>query len=185
MVNRTLRARFKRRSTLATMAIASCIALTTVNLECYQFRRWAPGVNFEERDDIPNWIIDEFSEIDIRSGWKMLSPGFHQCTNRKSAGYGAQCSSYHGKSRAGEPVAAGVEMGIIVVNAFWVHIAAPVFLCPLILFLFVESLGIFVDVVTTVGHHLNGGGGGFSPYQGGTKSDHTAQKGLARSPLGR
>lgn len=99
-----------------------------------------------------------------------MSPGLHQCTNRKGAGYGAQCSSYHGERRAGEPVAAGVEMSIIVVNAFWIHIAATVFLCPLIRFLFVESLGILVDVVTTVGHHLDGGGWGFSPYQRGRQA---------------
>lgn len=139
----------------------------------------------QEREHLPNRIIDEFSQIDIGPGWEVLSPGLHQCTNRKGAGYGSQCGSYHGKCRAGEPVATGVEMSIVVVNALWIHLAVPVFLCPLIFLFFVESLGILVDVVATVGHHLDGGVlGVFLPIKGVLKSTQHPQAWPVRRSVG-
>lgn len=68
-------------------------------------------------------------------------------------------------------------MSIIVVNALGIHVAALVFMCPSIFLLLVESLSMLVDVVTTVGHHLDGGVWGVSPYQGGKEeSDRTHQR---------
>lgn len=158
IVNRTLRARFNRRRTFAIKAIASCIALTTVNLISRSSVSVVVISSDIRKSDIPNRIVHKLSQVDIRPRQEVLSPGLDQCTHREGAGHRTQSSSYHGERGAGEPVAARVEMSIVVVNAFGLHVALSVVLLgALVLFAVVEILSMLVDVVTTVGHHLDEG----------------------------
>lgn len=80
-----------------------------------------------EKKNTPNRIINKRRLVNIRPGWEVLPPRPHQRTNTERTSHRPQGGGDHGERGAGEPVPAGVEVGIVVVDAGHAAVARAAF----------------------------------------------------------
>lgn len=105
-------------------------------------------------DHAPNRICDKLSLIEVRSRRKPLPPGPNQRTYAEGIGDRPKRTSDERECGAGKPPAAGIKMGLVVVDGVPPRSLRWLILLGCLGLLAVEGLDVVLDVVTTVGHHL-------------------------------